>query len=70
MTTEERLDTVETAIKHIAGYEGKVLELVTELHKAFLETQQIVAEVRRDTQHNQRMWVRLAQKHGWMDDED
>ena len=77
MTTEERLETVETAIKHIVDYEkrileyeGKVLELVTGLHKTFIETQQMVAELRRDTQHNQRMWVRLAQKHGWLDDED
>ena len=70
MTTEERLETVETAIKlivdyesRILEYEGKVLELVTGLSE-------VVMELRRDTQHNQRLWVHLARKHGWLDDED
>ena len=70
MTTQERLETVETAIKFIADYEGKVLELVTGLHQAVLETQQLTTELRRDAQHNQRLWTHLARKHGWLDDED
>lgn len=28
-----------------------------------------ITELRRDTQHNQRMWAQLAQKHGWLDDD-
>ena len=70
MTTEERLETVETAIKLIVDYEGRVLGLVTELHQAILDTQQLVTEVRRDANHTQRLWVHLARKHGWLDDED
>ena len=29
-----------------------------------------LAEVREDTNMTRRMWVRLAKKHGWLDDED
>ena len=29
-----------------------------------------LAEVREDTNMTRRMWVRLAMKHGWLDDED
>ena len=32
--------------------------------------QTLLEEVRRDVQHNQRMWVRVAQRYGWLDDED
>ena len=27
-------------------------------------------EIRRDARHTQRIWTRLAQKNGWLDDED
>ena len=27
-------------------------------------------ELRRDSRHTQRLWIRLAQKNGWLDDED
>ena len=27
-------------------------------------------ETRRDARHTQRLWTRLAQKYGWLDDDD
>ena len=36
-----------------------------------LERQEaLLAEVRRDTQQTQRLWVRLAQRYGWLEDDD
>ena len=32
--------------------------------------QEMLAEVRRDAQQTQRLWVRLAQRYGWLDDND
>ena len=46
--------------------------------QALLERQQetldrqeeLLAEVRRDAQQTQRLWVRLAQRYGWLDEND
>ena len=32
--------------------------------------QELLAEVRRDVQQTQRLWVRLAQRYGWLDEND
>ena len=40
-------------------------------HQALLDRQQeLLAEVRRDAQQTQRLWVRLAQRYGWLDEND
>ena len=42
-----------------------------ERHQETLERQQeILEEVRRDARQTQRLWVRLAQRHGWLEDDD
>ena len=42
-----------------------------ERHEELLERQQeMLAEVRRDAQQTQRLWVRLAQRYGWLDEND
>ncbi len=42
-----------------------------ERHQALLERhQELLAEVRRDAQQTQRLWVRLAQRYGWLDEND
>ena len=39
--------------------------------KALAERQQsLLEEVRRDTKHTQRLWVKLAQKNGWLEEGD
>ena len=32
--------------------------------------EELLAEVRRDAQQTQRLWVRLAQRYGWLDEND
>ena len=51
-TVEERLMKVEEGFI-------KVVDLL-EKHS------ELLAEVRRDAQKTQRLWVRLAQRHGWI----
>ena len=46
-------------------------QALLERHQALLERQQeLLAEVRRDAQQTQRLWVRLAQRYGWLDEND
>ena len=32
--------------------------------------EEILQEIRRDARQTQRLWVRLAQRHGWLEDDD
>ena len=42
-----------------------------ERHEELLERhEELLAEVRRDAQQTQRLWVRLAQRYGWLDEND
>ena len=45
----------------------KILEEQTAILRTLTEN---VDELRRDARHTQRIWTRLAQKNGWLDDED
>ena len=46
-------------------------QALLERHQETLERQQeLLAEVRRDAQQTQRLWVRLAQRYGWLDEND
>ena len=51
-----------------------LLERHEELLERYRETQErqeeLLAEVRRDAQQTQRLWVRLAQRYGWLDEND
>ena len=41
-----------------------------EQHKEMLERQsEMLEEIQRDSQQTQRLWVRLAERYGWLDDE-
>ena len=41
-----------------------------ERHQEMERHQELLAEVRRDAQQTQRLWVRLAQRYGWLDEND
>ena len=45
----------------------RIMEEQTGILRALTEN---VDELRRDARHTQRLWIRLAQKNGWLDDED
>ncbi len=62
-TTEERVEALEiTTRTHDA-----MLNLLISVGERQLE---MLNEIRRDSQQTQRLWLRLAQKYGWLDDDD
>ncbi len=73
MTTEERLDSLEDAVKRLVVLNGDVVAML----KAHVETlkmhEELIAEVRRDARFTQKIWVAFAQHFGlppemWQDD--
>ena len=63
MSTEDRWTHLED---YVPNHDATINLLTT-----LVERQQILLEeVRRDAQMTQRLWVRLAKKHGWLDDDD
>ncbi len=77
MTTEERLGTVEHSIQH----HDAIINLLTtmqehqkeriELSEQRLElSEQRLEEARHDSAMTRRLWVHLARKNGWLEDED
>lgn len=63
---EERMDRLEKVVLQHAERMNGLQDAMIEL----LKGQGELAELRRNTQHNQRMWVHLSHKHGWLDDDD
>ena len=63
MTTEGRLDRLEEVSE-------KLTELMATVVTAIQHQQELLDEVRQDTKMTRRLWVRLATKHGWLDDDD
>ena len=50
---------------------GERQQETLERHQELLERQQeMLAEIRRDARQTQRLWVRLAQRYGWLDEND
>ena len=70
MTTDDRVAGIDyrvASLEEVRRYnEARIglLESISERQQHLLE------EVRRDSQHTQRLWVRLCKKHGWLEDED
>ena len=70
MTTEERLGRVERTGEYHEARIG-LLESIAERQQALLE--EIRADVKETKRHadmTQRLWVHLARKYGWLEDED
>ena len=67
---EERVRELEaTAGNHQAMI--NLLVAIAERQQGTLERlESLLQEVRRDSQQTQRLWVRLAQRHGWLEDDD
>jgi hypothetical protein len=69
MTTEERWRRIEDAVN---GHEARLELLVniSERQQTLLERQDArLDEQRRDNAMTRRLWVRLAQKYGWVDED-
>ena len=81
---EGRVGRLEDAVVRLIGIaenQTKILDDHTKIlndHTQLLRAHQVLLgklndnleEVHRDTQHTQRLWIRLAQKNGWLDDDD
>ena len=63
MTLEGRVEALENTSN---GQEARIrlLELLAE------RSLDLIEEIRRDNQQTQRLWVRLAQRYGWLDEDD
>ena len=77
MTTEERLDRLEDTDRILSELMVEVIRLVhrqderlERQDEQIRQQQELLAEVREDTKMTRRLWVRLATKHGWLDDDD
>lgn len=84
MTTEERLTAVEDTQAMIVDLIERVVEMTRETQEMTRETQalsrenqrrievneQILNEVRRESQQTRRIWIAFARHHGWPEDLD
>ncbi len=67
---EERADRHDEMIGRLVVMSEKLVEMDRQLMVAIARTDEKLEEIRKDTRQTQRLWVKLAQKHGWLDDED
>ena len=77
MTTEERLDRLEETDRKLTELAADVVAILRhqqeqlDHHQERIDHQQEqLEEIHRDARMTQRLWVRLATKYGWLDDED
>jgi chromosome segregation ATPase len=65
-TDDKIIGLLETQQQQIKEHRAEIVEHRAEL----VEHRAEVAEYRRDARQYQRLWVHLARKHGWVEDED
>ena len=72
MTTinEDRLTKVEQGFVTVVELLKQHSDTLTQHWELLKQNSELLAEVRRDAQRTQRLWVRLAQKYGWIEEED
>ncbi len=77
MTTEQRLERFEETDRKLTELTADVIRMIQyqqeqlDQHQEILAHQQeLLDEVRQDTKMTRRLWVRLATKYGWLDEED
>ena len=77
MTTEQRLERLEETDRKLTELTADVIRMIQyqqeqlDQHQEILAHQQeLLDEVRQDTKMTRRLWVRLAAKYGWLDEED
>ena len=64
---QERLGDRLAALEGLAEGQQAINRLLTTM----LEHQQeVLEEIRRDAKQTQRLWVRLAQRYGWLEEDD
>ena len=71
-TTEERVTAIENLILKHDDRIDRLVRLAEGMAAHYAEHNEELAELRRDGQKLQRIWIRIARKNGWDDllDED
>ena len=66
----EQQGRLEEVVGRLEERQGRLEETVGRLEEMQVQLKESVEEYRRDTRQYQRLWVHLAQKHGWLDEDD
>ena len=69
MTTTERVADIE-GMNRLVSIEEQQTQLLARHESRITKLEELHAEQREDSKKVQRLWVSLAKKHGWIDDED
>ena len=67
---QETLDRHQEMLERHQETQGRQQALQERQQETLDRQQELLAEVRRDVQQTQRLWVRLAQRYGWLDEND
>ena len=70
MTTEDRLERLEEIGSKLTELMTHVVTVIQRQQEQLGHHQELLDEVRQDAKMTRRLWVRLAAKYGWLDDED
>ena len=64
------MPTIEERVKELEATAGNHQAMINLLIAIGERQQTLLEEIQRDSQQTQRLWVRLAQRYGWLDDDD
>ena len=67
---DSRVVTLEACTRLLTSVAKRQQTLLEELKMGQERQDAMLQEVRRDAKQTQRLWVRLAQRHGWLEDAD
>ena len=70
MTTEQRLNHLENTSDAHNRMIGLLIDIGARQQETLDDIKDLLKEVQRDSHQTQRLWVRLAQRHGWLEDDD
>ena len=68
-TTDERLTKVEDTTTKLVEFQGLLLGHQDHVVQLLVKVTEQVEEYRRDAKQMQRVWVHIARKYGWLDDD-
>ena len=69
-TIEERVAQLEDTSRTHEMMINLLISIGERQQEALERHQELLAEIHRDARQTQRLWVRLAQRYGWLDEND
>ena len=63
LETDRRLDAHDESVRLLT-------QILAGIGQRIEQNEALLEEVRRDSAQTRRLWVRLAQRYGWLDDDD